>query len=103
MLYNKNWTILVGKRLREYEDTLLKLTKINGYDGKEVNDKEKQWSFSGALLYSVTVITTIGKHIDFRVWSSFHFMTPDSPSFTLKVCRKTFTLTSCQIRRVRLM
>jgi hypothetical protein len=39
--------------------------KTDGYDGKEavVGDEEQkpsQWSLSGALLYSVTIITTIG-------------------------------------------
>ena len=41
--------------------------KNEGYDGKEANvgddveDEPSQWSISGALLYSVTIITTIGK------------------------------------------
>ena len=38
--------------------------KKNGWDGKDVGDDgnpKLQWSFAGALLYSVTVITTIGK------------------------------------------
>ena len=37
-------------------------TKNEGYDGNE-NTNHKQWSFPGALLYSVTVITTIGKFL----------------------------------------
>ncbi|EFX73616.1 hypothetical protein DAPPUDRAFT_23773, partial [Daphnia pulex] len=36
------------------------LLKVEGYDGKEVDDAERQWSVSGSLLYSITVITTIG-------------------------------------------
>lgn len=31
-----------------------------GYDGKEYG-KQAQWTFTGAFLYSLTVITTIGK------------------------------------------
>ena len=39
--------------------------KTDGYDGKEavegdVVQEPSQWSLSGALLYSVTIITTIG-------------------------------------------
>ncbi len=39
---------------------MVKATKVEGYDGKEVDDAERQWSVSGSLLYSITVITTIG-------------------------------------------
>ena len=41
---------------------MIKKAKTEGYDGQEGNDVTSQWDFSGALLYSVTVITTIGKH-----------------------------------------
>ena len=42
--------------------------KTEGYDGKEASadedvvDEPSQWSISGSLLFSVTVITTIGRH-----------------------------------------
>jgi hypothetical protein len=42
---------------------VVKATKVEGYDGKEVDDAERQWSVSGSLLYSITVITTIGQLI----------------------------------------
>ena len=45
---------------KEFETEVVKATKLEGYDGKEVDDAERQWSVSGALLYSITVITTIG-------------------------------------------
>ena len=41
---------------------MVKAAKIDGFDGKEVEDMERQWSFSGGLLYSFTVITTIGNY-----------------------------------------
>lgn len=49
------------EQLRRFETNVVAAAKLEGYDGKDVFDAERQWSFSGALLYSVTVITTIGK------------------------------------------
>ena len=37
--------------------------KENGWDGNDDNEEvAQQWSFAGALLYAVTVITTIGMY-----------------------------------------
>uniref|UniRef100_T1IJW1 Potassium channel domain-containing protein n=1 Tax=Strigamia maritima TaxID=126957 RepID=T1IJW1_STRMM len=60
VLYRRNWTLEVSERLREFEQEILEAVKNDGYDGKDMESSDKQWSFSGALLYSVTVITTIG-------------------------------------------
>jgi hypothetical protein len=60
VLYEKNWTHLAHEQLRKFETNVVAATKVEGYDGKELLDADRQWSFSGALLYSVTVITTIG-------------------------------------------
>ena len=59
VLWRENWTIDAGKVLKRFEQEVIRKAKNDGYDGQD--DKNKaQWNFSGALLYSVTVITTIG-------------------------------------------
>ena len=82
VLWKANWTRDAEKILKAFEkDVILKVTlmmfevfnpgiscdqvKTDGYDGKEavegdVVQEPSQWSLSGALLYSVTIITTIG-------------------------------------------
>ena len=62
MLWRENWISEAGKVLRNFEQEVIHKTKSEGYDGQD-NLDNSQWSFSGALLYSVTVITTIGKVI----------------------------------------
>lgn len=50
------------KVLKRFELDVIKKAKTEGYDGGDSgNDASVQWNFSGALLYSVTVITTIGE------------------------------------------
>ena len=50
-----------GKVLKTFEQDVIRKAKTEGYDGQESNDTGAQWDFPGALLYSVTVITTIGE------------------------------------------
>ncbi|PRD26935.1 UNVERIFIED_CONTAM: twk-7 [Trichonephila clavipes] len=59
VLYKDNWTELVEAEVRRFQKELIVAVK-EGYDGKEGSGQ--QWSFSGAFLYSLTVITTIGKY-----------------------------------------
>ena len=84
VLWKANWTRDAEKILKAFEkDVIMKVNqliivrqentpcdqvKTDGYDGKEavegdVVQEPSQWSLSGALLYSVTIITTIGKRI----------------------------------------
>ncbi|XP_064460216.1 TWiK family of potassium channels protein 7-like isoform X1 [Ornithodoros turicata] len=58
VLYKDNWTASVEKEIRHFQTRLIAAVK-DGYDGKE-SESTQQWSFSGAFLYSLTVITTIG-------------------------------------------
>ncbi|XP_024943239.1 two pore potassium channel protein sup-9 [Cephus cinctus] len=50
------WRNRVRAILKKYQKDIVEAIR-NGYDGTEDN---KQWSFAGAFLYSLTVITTIG-------------------------------------------
>ena len=63
MFYPQNWSNMADRILQEYTTEVYIATKHKGWDGNE-NDgvAELQWTFAGSLLYSITVITTIGKH-----------------------------------------
>lgn len=60
MLWRENWTKEAGKVIADFEAKVISKVKIEGYNGVKEDDTTVQWSFTGALLYSVTVITTIG-------------------------------------------
>ncbi|XP_048507420.1 uncharacterized protein LOC105692250 isoform X2 [Athalia rosae] len=59
VLIQENWTRAVKNKLESFERDLLMKMEREGWDGSEsVNNV--QWTFSGALFYSIIVITTIG-------------------------------------------
>ncbi|UXI14176.1 hypothetical protein NH340_JMT00119 [Sarcoptes scabiei] len=61
VLKQDRWTREAAMILKNFELKFLHAVKYEGYDGNEDTDRiNSQWSFSGALLYSITVITTIG-------------------------------------------
>ncbi|KAK8768131.1 hypothetical protein V5799_005092 [Amblyomma americanum] len=60
VLYKENWTAAVSHEILDFQARLIAAVK-DGYDGKEIGAGGQQWSFSGAFLYSLTVITTIGE------------------------------------------
>ncbi|KAJ8917298.1 hypothetical protein NQ315_002316 [Exocentrus adspersus] len=45
--------------LEDYQKIIVNFSR-RGYDGNDDRDSSAQWSFAGAFLYSLTVITTIG-------------------------------------------
>ncbi|CAG2104277.1 unnamed protein product, partial [Medioppia subpectinata] len=55
ILYPERWINETNIRLKKFEEIIVKAVREDGYGGTS-----EQWTFSGALLYSVTVITTIG-------------------------------------------
>ncbi|XP_071447826.1 LOW QUALITY PROTEIN: uncharacterized protein [Hetaerina americana] len=59
VLHRENWTSAVVDRLRSFEAELLLAMKRDGWDGSE-DLNSIQWTFAGALFYSIIVITTIG-------------------------------------------
>lgn len=59
MLYERNWTMLVHEQLRRFEGSIVAATR--GGLIETAADTQPRWTFSEALLYSVTVITTIGE------------------------------------------
>ncbi|XP_021937652.1 uncharacterized protein LOC110838623 [Zootermopsis nevadensis] len=59
VLIEGNWTAMVSDRLKAFEQDLLRSMRSDGWDGAE-EEEAVQWSFAGALFYSIIVITTIG-------------------------------------------
>lgn len=63
VLEEGNFTKEVIIRLQDFERSLLKAMTKDGWNGEE--DMENvQWTITGALFYSIIVITTIGKHFN---------------------------------------
>lgn len=60
MFHPQNWSDMANRILMEYTTEVYVATKHKGWDGKD-GVTEMQWTFAGSLLYSITVITTIGK------------------------------------------
>lgn len=61
VLQQDNFTTNVTARLQKFEDDLIYAMKRKGWDGEE-DTKIQQWTFTGALFYSIIVITTIGEY-----------------------------------------
>lgn len=45
---------------QDFETSILKAMKEDGWDGYEPEANKTQWTFTGSLFYSIIVITTIG-------------------------------------------
>ncbi|XP_060521899.1 uncharacterized protein LOC132699284 isoform X2 [Cylas formicarius] len=56
VLYEKNWTKLVTEQLKRFERTVVETAKSDG----ALTIPAQKWTFGGSLLYSVTLLTTVG-------------------------------------------
>ena len=58
-----NFTEKLRGVLKTFQEEVIGAVKDKGWEGKEdITQASLQWSFAGALLYAVTVITTIGQY-----------------------------------------
>lgn len=63
LLHPGNWSSEVEFIIKQYQEEVV-IAEGQGFDGNDI--PEDPWkSFTGALLYSITVITTIGKAIQY--------------------------------------
>ena len=62
VFHRENWTVVAGQVMLSFGTEMFKAIKENGWDGKD-GEGEMQWTFAGAILYSITVITTIGQYV----------------------------------------
>ena len=53
------WKLEADDILKVFQDEVFSVVKHNGWNGQDM-EEELQWSYAGAMLYSVTVLTTIG-------------------------------------------
>ena len=60
VFFEKNWTAAADALFVNYSKNVYVAATEQGWDGK-ADGTDQQWTFTGALLYSVTVITTIGE------------------------------------------
>lgn len=62
MLKDDEWINKTIIKLKHFETDILNAIKLKGWDGNEDTGK-MQWTFMGALFYSIIVITTIGNFV----------------------------------------
>ena len=69
IFHPENWTLVAEQVMLSFQTDVFIAIRENGWDGKD-GEAEVQWTFAGAMLYSITVITTIGQYCPINF--SFH-------------------------------
>ncbi|XP_067686272.1 TWiK family of potassium channels protein 18-like [Haliotis asinina] len=59
ILFEANWSARADEIFKDFQQNIYKTVRETGWDGTET-EEASEWTYAGALLYSVTVITTIG-------------------------------------------
>ena len=63
IFHEENWTVRADRVLRRFQKDIHDLVTKDGWDGDQVEGTHAKWTFAGSLLFSVTVITTIGNEL----------------------------------------
>ena len=63
IFHEENWTVRADRVLRRFQKDIHDLVTKDGWDGDQVEGTHAKWTFAGSLLFSVTVITTIGNDL----------------------------------------
>ena len=64
VIESEKYRMGANELLRQFQHDLYTVISDQGFDGWDGSDNvtyEAKWTYAGSLLYSVTVITTIGK------------------------------------------
>jgi hypothetical protein len=55
-----NFTVYATQELEKFETTVIRQVQ-QGFDGRTKPDSDPDWNYFGAILYAVTLVSTIGK------------------------------------------